>query len=140
MSVSSGAQDLPAAGSDALARENEELRAKLRELTSQAAYNEAILKRTQERELALLRADSLAQLLRAMVDGLRDSYGLDAVSVALLDPQRTNSGQTYAIAFRDYTSQLGGIIGPVIPVAWSPRKYCLRTSSAVGISSTLERS
>jgi diguanylate cyclase (GGDEF)-like protein len=45
------------------------------------------LKRTQARELTLLRADSLAQLLRAMVDGLRESYSLDAVSVVLLDPQ-----------------------------------------------------
>ncbi len=35
----------------------------------------------------MLRADSLAQLLRAMVDGLRESYSLDAVSVVLLDPQ-----------------------------------------------------
>jgi two-component system cell cycle response regulator len=41
----------------------------------------------QARELTLLRADSLAQLLHAMVDGLRESYSLDAVSVVLLDPQ-----------------------------------------------------
>ncbi len=45
------------------------------------------MKRTQARELTLLRADSLAQLLRAMVDGLRESYSLDVVSVVLLDPQ-----------------------------------------------------
>jgi len=63
------------------------LRQRLQELTAEAANNEAILKRTQERELTLLRSDSLAQLLRAMVDGLRDSYALDAVSVVLLDPQ-----------------------------------------------------
>jgi len=68
-------------------RENEELKQRLRALTAEAANNELILKRTQARELSLLRADSLAQLLRAMVDGLRESYGLDAVSVVLLDPQ-----------------------------------------------------
>ena len=56
-------------------------------MTAQAANNETILKRTQARELTLLRADSLAQLLRAMVGGLRESYSLDAVSVVLLDPQ-----------------------------------------------------
>ena len=67
--------------------ENEELKKRLAELTAEAANNETIMKRTQSRELTLLRADSLAQLLRAMVDGLRESYLLDAVSVVLLDPQ-----------------------------------------------------
>ena len=60
---------------------------RLAELTAEAANNAQILKRTQARELMLLRADSLSQLLRTMVEGLRDSYGLDAVSVVLLDPQ-----------------------------------------------------
>jgi two-component system, cell cycle response regulator len=72
---------------DDLIRENEELKRRLKEMTAEAANNESILKRTQARELTLLRADSLAQLLRAMVDGLRESYTLDAVSVVLLDPQ-----------------------------------------------------
>jgi len=66
---------------------NEELKKRLKELTAEAANNETILKRTQARELTLLRADTLAQLLHAMVDGLRESYALDAVSVVLLDPQ-----------------------------------------------------
>ena len=70
-----------------LARELEELKKRLAEMTAEAANNESILKRTQARELTLLRADSLAQLLHAMVDGLRESYSLDAVSVVLLDPQ-----------------------------------------------------
>src|SRR5580704_13529573 len=68
-------------------QEIEALKRRLAELTAEAANNESILKRTQARELSLLRADSLAQLLHAMVDGLRDSYSLDAVSVVLLDPQ-----------------------------------------------------
>jgi len=72
---------------DVTIQENEELRKRLKEMTAEAANNETILKRTQARELTLLRADSLAQLLRAMVDGLRESYTLDAVSVVLLDPQ-----------------------------------------------------
>src|SRR6202790_4462640 len=72
---------------DDLIQENEDLKKRLKELTAEAANNETILKRTQARELTLLRADSLAQLLRAMVDGLRESYSLDAVSVVLLDPQ-----------------------------------------------------
>src|SRR5580658_553046 len=72
---------------DDLTRENEELKKRLMEMTAEAANNETILKRTQARELTLLRADSLSQLLHAMVSGLRESYGLDAVSVVLLDPQ-----------------------------------------------------
>src|SRR6202522_1434175 len=68
-------------------REIEDLRKRLAEMTAEASNNETIMKRTQSRELTLLRADSLAQLLHAMVDGLRDSYSLDAVSVVLLDPQ-----------------------------------------------------
>jgi two-component system cell cycle response regulator len=72
---------------DDVTRENQDLKKRLKELTAEAANNETILKRTQARELTLLRADSLAQLLRAMVDGLRESYSLDAVSVVLLDPQ-----------------------------------------------------
>ena len=72
---------------DDLTQENEELKRRLMEMTAEAANNETILKRTQARELTLLRADTLAQLLHAMVDGLRESYSLDAVSVVLLDPQ-----------------------------------------------------
>src|SRR5271170_5171947 len=72
---------------DENARENEELKKRVAEMTAEAANNETILKRTQARELTLLRADTLPQLLHALVDGLRDSYALDAVSLVLLDPQ-----------------------------------------------------
>ena len=68
-------------------REIEDLKKRLAEMTAEASNNETIMKRTQARELTLLRADSLSQLLHAMVDGLRESYSLDAVSVVLLDPQ-----------------------------------------------------
>lgn len=68
-------------------QENEDLKKRLMEMTAEAANNETILKRTQARELTLLRADTLAQLLHAMVDGLRESYTLDAVSLVLVDPQ-----------------------------------------------------
>jgi diguanylate cyclase (GGDEF)-like protein len=70
-----------------LNQEIEELRKRIVELTAEAANNETIMKRTQARELTLLRADTLSQLLHAMVDGLRESYSLDAVSVVLVDPQ-----------------------------------------------------
>ena len=72
---------------DDIIQENESLKKRLTELTAEAANNESILKRTQARELSLLRADGLPQLLRALVEGLKESYSLDAVSVVLLDPQ-----------------------------------------------------
>lgn len=56
------------------------------------------------------------------VVSVKDAYRLwtnevTQFELAVADPQRTNQGQTYACVFRDYTSQFGGVIGPVIPVA-----------------------
>lgn len=54
---------------------------------------------------------------------IKDAYrlwvGISQTELALLDPQRTNQGQTYACSFRDYNAQFGGVIGPVIPVGAS---------------------
>jgi diguanylate cyclase (GGDEF)-like protein len=72
---------------DDMIQENEELKKRVAQMTAEAANNETILKRTLARELTLMRADSLAQLLDALVAGLRESYALDAVSIVLLDPQ-----------------------------------------------------
>jgi two-component system cell cycle response regulator len=72
---------------DEIAREVEELKKRVAEMTAEAAANETIMKRTQARELTLLRADTLPQLLHALVSGLKESYSLDAVSVVLVDPQ-----------------------------------------------------
>ena len=65
----------------------EDLRRKFEQLIAEAAHNEKVLRRMQERELQLLRADSLPALLRMMIDGLKESYFLESVSVVLLDPQ-----------------------------------------------------
>lgn len=64
-----------------------DLRARLRALRDAATKNEVILRKTQERELELLRAESIADLLRVLVNGLAESYTLDAVTLILLDPQ-----------------------------------------------------
>ena len=72
---------------DETLQENEDLKKRLKEMTAEAVNNETILKRTLARELTLLRAESLTQLPRALVDGLRESHSLDAISVVLLDPQ-----------------------------------------------------
>ena len=70
-----------------LEQQNAELRARIGELTEQAVRNEALLRKTQARELELLRAGSLVQLLERLIYGLRTAYQLDAVSLLLLDPQ-----------------------------------------------------
>jgi two-component system, cell cycle response regulator len=70
-----------------LEEENERLRARLRELTEEVSRNDSLFRKTQERELELLRAGSLAQLLERLIHGLRQSYQLDAVTLHLHDPQ-----------------------------------------------------
>ncbi|HUK00987.1 MAG TPA: DUF484 family protein [Steroidobacteraceae bacterium] len=71
----------------ALESENAELRAHVEEITEAAARNETVLRKAQERELDLLRAGTLAQLLDRLIHGLAASYQLDAVGLALHDPQ-----------------------------------------------------
>ncbi len=69
-----------------LAEEVRWLKARLAELTEEVARNEALLHKTQDRELELLRAGSLADLLRLLIHGLRTSYQLDGIGLLLLDP------------------------------------------------------
>jgi len=71
----------------ALQVENRTLQERLKDLTEEVSRNEALLRKTQERELELLRAGSLAQLLERLIHGLRVSYQLDAVTLVLNDPQ-----------------------------------------------------
>jgi two-component system, cell cycle response regulator len=70
-----------------LESEIRELRARIATLVDEAATNERLLKRSQERELELLKAENLAQLFGAICTGLKTSYGLEAVTLLLLDPQ-----------------------------------------------------
>ncbi len=67
--------------------ENQELKARLQVLTTAATQNEGILRRTQERELELLQAESIPALLHVLVKGFAESYALDAASLVLRDPQ-----------------------------------------------------
>lgn len=62
------------------------LRGQLGLLTEQAANNEAILRRSRARELALLNAENLPELFRRLTRGLQESFDLPHVSVLLCDP------------------------------------------------------
>lgn len=70
-----------------LERENDELRARIEEITAAAADVDEVRRKTQKRELALLRAGSLAQLIEHLHTGLRHSFQVDAVALVLHDPQ-----------------------------------------------------
>jgi diguanylate cyclase (GGDEF)-like protein len=79
--------DATAAPSSELELENRLLQARLAALTEEVGRNESLLRKTQERELELLRAGSLAQLFERIINGLKSSYTLDEVELILHDPQ-----------------------------------------------------
>lgn len=60
---------------------------RFKELTAEASNNEAILRRSQHRELELLTAESLKELLSRLVHGMCDSFGLNTVTLMLCDPE-----------------------------------------------------
>jgi two-component system cell cycle response regulator len=72
---------------ESLPDDSDALRARLRELVERAERNETVFRKTLEREKEVLSADSLPRLLDVAVGGLRNSYGLEAVTLVLQDPQ-----------------------------------------------------
>ncbi len=66
--------------------ENRLLRQRLHSLSNEAVYNEEVLRRFHERELSLLRAETLPELLASLTEGMRKSFGLPAFSLLLIDP------------------------------------------------------
>ena len=78
---------LPAMRSyDELSAELTSTRRKLSQLTKEVARNTRILQVSQRRELDLLQAADLTALFRQMLKGLKESYGLETVTVVLCDP------------------------------------------------------
>jgi two-component system, cell cycle response regulator len=70
-----------------LESEVRELRARIAMLVDEATANERLLKRSQERELELLKAENISQLFDAICTGLKASYSLESVTLLLWDPQ-----------------------------------------------------
>ena len=71
---------------DELSAELTRTRRKLSQLTKEVARNTKILQVSQQRELDLLQAADLTALFRQMLQGLKESYGLETVTVVLCDP------------------------------------------------------
>ncbi|MEM6819811.1 MAG: DUF484 family protein [Pseudomonadota bacterium] len=63
-----------------------DLKALIRAMQEEARNNEQLLVRSQERELAILTADSLFSLFSTLTEGLRDSFDVDRVTLVLCDP------------------------------------------------------
>src|ERR1044071_7542879 len=70
-----------------LAAENARLQTRLAELKDEAARNASLLRKTQERELELLRAGTLPQLFDRLIHRLRTSYQLALVTLTLHHPR-----------------------------------------------------
>jgi len=70
-----------------LEQENKRLRRQLRALHRQAKENEATLKRFYDRELELLTADSLPELLNSLTDGMQESFQTQCTQLVLQDPE-----------------------------------------------------
>ena len=64
-----------------------ELRRRLAALTEEARRNEDAWQRAHEREMSLLEAGSLGELLKRLTQGLRTSYKLAATTLVLADPE-----------------------------------------------------
>jgi diguanylate cyclase (GGDEF)-like protein len=81
--VKTGGGDRGAEGaSDATA----DLRRRFRQLREEATANERKWQRTLAREIEVMSAETLAQLLGILTGGMAVSYGLDAVRLVLVDP------------------------------------------------------
>lgn len=61
-------------------------RRQLDELTDEVARNDDKMQRSQQRELQLLQAENIESLFHELIDGLQASYGLQYVSVVIVDP------------------------------------------------------
>ncbi len=67
--------------------ESIELRRRLATLTEEARRNEDAWQRAHRREMSLLEAGSLGELIGRLTDGLRASYRLAAATLVLADPE-----------------------------------------------------
>ncbi len=73
--------------SDREASENSKLRRQLKAYISQAQQNEQKLLRFQAQELQFISANGLAELINTLLYDYRRNFGLDAVTLLLVDPE-----------------------------------------------------
>lgn len=84
------------------------LRERIAMLVDEAANNERLLKKTQARELELLKAENLLEVFETIVQGLAASYTLDVVTLAMADPE--HEIRHLLISERVDVDELSGVI------------------------------
>jgi diguanylate cyclase (GGDEF)-like protein len=89
-------------------REVIELRRKISALRDEAKRNEDAWKRSQQREMELLEADTLGILLERLTHGLQQSYRLTAVTLVLADPH--HEIRHLLMAQGDHATQHGAVL------------------------------
>lgn len=109
---------------DDLAAELARTRRLLAQLAEEVERNTEKLRRSQRRELELLHAGDLQSLFSRMLSGLRDSYGLDAVTVVLCDPD--HDVRHLLIADGTDTRNLPGLIFVEALTGLAPQYVALR--------------
>jgi two-component system cell cycle response regulator len=101
-----------------------QLRARLRAQREAATANEHKWQRTLERELELLRAETLPELLECVTTGLATSYGLDAVQLVVEDPN--HEIQHLLLGLGDRPDEFPGVRFVDTLVGLAPRIALLR--------------
>jgi diguanylate cyclase (GGDEF)-like protein len=76
----------PSSPPDATDIETRVLRSRLNSLSQEASHNEEVLRRFNHRELSLLGAETLPELLHSLTVGMQESFGLPDISAILYDP------------------------------------------------------
>jgi two-component system, cell cycle response regulator len=99
-----------------------ELRRRVARLKEEARKNEDAWKRSQAREMELLEADTLAELLDRATEGLRQSYQLEAVTLVLVDHDHemrhllmSQGGTPDDLTAVQFVDSLRGIVPPTSP-------------------------
>ena len=109
--------------------------AKIAALSDEFQRNMSILRRSHERELSLLNAEDLAALFRSMTQGLRDSYGLDRVTVVLSDPDHdvrhllvAGGAESEDLPDLQFVGALTGLAPDLllVPLSVTPRTWTMR--------------
>jgi two-component system cell cycle response regulator len=113
----------PADDRHSMEEELRALRAEIDRLHAEAGRNVELFRRTLDRELAILEAHTLPELLGVIVDGLRASHGVEAVSLVVQDPQHEIRHLLLGDGYRP--DSFAGVVFTDSVVALAPQMHSL---------------
>ena len=100
--------------------ENAKLRQQLESLLREARNNEDKMRRFEQLEHRLIGARSMAELLRLLLNEYRQSFGIDCVTLALLDLDQETSAMLEAERSRDDQAERAQLDGLTLLQSLSP--------------------